>query len=208
MYLSHVHPNRKFKQLSVELHPAARDAYDWFESLPKLIHWPKIPSPLQKHIYLPSTLKGVLETRDKLIAKNKKITTNHFQIYSEIWLLRYWELAEIPEGTVLVYPDKNIQLKKETIEQEAWLSVLKFLFFSVNPSQLGIVRDISNQFMPENIIKALLGTTKLTDKHLMNWTGCSRRTLINHRANRSSPEIPKEINPIEFLSQSWEPTEE
>jgi len=171
--------------LAVDIHPAARLAYDWLAAYPKLVEWQCLPSPLTSAL-LNTPLFGVM-TYQTISGSRRKPT--EFLLYSPLWPARYWMSKQIPEGTLLIHEENSPDLSAQSfanIEKQAWLSVLQLLVFSVDASAIASLRGNLKQLLPPALSQELLGKVGISDSDLCSWTGLSRGTLVQQRSRQKA----------------------
>lgn len=195
--------------LIISLHPAARAAYAWLETYPRLIDWGTLPTPLIDAL-LVQPLQGVMRYETKTTAKGciRKNPTE-FQFYAPLWAARYWPGSMPPAGTLLIHDDASADRSNAEIEQAAWLSVLQLLVFSVDANAVATLRDNLQELMPEPLSRSLFGKKRVSYADLCRWTGLSRGTLTQQlkrlRPNSSAME-PADL--LAFLAKPWSPGSE
>ncbi len=197
--LSHSQPG-----LSITLHPAARAAYEWLETYPRLIDWSTLPSGLINAL-LEQPLHGVMRSDVQTTAtgRTRKVPAE-FQFYAPLWPARYWPDSQPPAGTLLIYEDSSNTLPQEEIEKVAWLSVLQLLVFSVDANSIATLRDGLHELLPKPLSLSLFGKKTVSDVDLCRWTGLSRGTLIQQRQRiRSETAVLKPADPLAMLVKPW-----
>lgn len=197
--LSHVQPG-----LSITLHPAARAAYEWLETYPRLIDWSTLPSGLINAL-LEQPLHGVMRSDVQTTAtgRTRKVPAE-FQFYAPLWPARYWPDSRPPAGTLLIYEDSSNPLPQEEIEKAAWLSVLQLLVFSVDTKLIATLRDDLQSLLPTTLSHSLFGKQKVSDADVRRWTGLSRGTLIQQRQRtRAETTVPTPADPLARLAKPW-----
>ena len=190
--------------LSITLHPAARAAYEWLETYPRLVNWSTLPSSLVNPL-LEQPLHGVMrsDTKTTVRGRIRKVPVE-FQFYAPLWPARYWPGSQAPSGTLLIYDDSSATRSFEEIEKVAWLSVLQLLVFSVDTNLIAALRDDLQELLPEPLSHSLFGKKKVSDADLCRWTGLSRGTLIQQRQRtRTGTPAPDPADPLARLAKPW-----
>lgn len=199
--LSHSQPG-----LNVTLHPAARAAYEWLETYPRLIDWSTLPSGLINAL-LEQPLHGVMRSDVQTTAtgRTRKVPAE-FQFYAPLWPARYWPDNRPPAGTLLIYEDSSATLSLEHIEKAAWLSVLQLLVFSVDTKLIATLRDDLQSLLPTSLSHTLFGKQRVSDADVCRWTRMSRGTLIQQRQRtRVNTTVPSPADPLARLAKPWKP---
>jgi len=195
--------------LTISLHPAARDAYDWLVTYPRLIDWSALPSPLIDALVV-QPLHGVMRYEMKTSSRGRVTQTpTEFQFYAPLWPARYWSNSQPPAGTLLIHDDASADSSIDEIEKAAWLSVLQLLLFSVDSNSIAKLRDNLQELLPEQLSRSLFGKKKVSDADLCRWTGLSRSALIQQRQRfRREATILESENPLARLAKPWSPGSE
>ncbi len=195
--------------LTINLHPAARAAYEWLETYPRLIDWNTLPSPLISAL-LAQPLQGVMRYDSNKTARGPlKKTPTEFLFYAPIWLARYWPDSQPPEGTLLIHNDASSGHSSERIEKMAWVSALQLLVFSVDSNSIATIRDSLQELLPTSLSLELFGKGKISDADLCHWSGLSRGTLIQQRQRqRADTPLQKQESTLVQLAQPWNPDSE
>lgn len=199
--ISHCQPG-----LSITLHPAARAAYEWLETYPRLIDWSALPSGLINAL-LEQPLHGVMrfDAQTTATGRTKKVPAE-FQFYAPLWPARYWPDSRPPAGTLLIYEDSSNTLPQEEIEKAAWLSVLQLLVFSVDAKLIATLRDDLQSLLPTSLSHSLFGKQRVSDADVRRWTGLSRGTLIQQRQRtRVETTVLDPADLLARLAKPWKP---
>ncbi|WP_344963857.1 hypothetical protein [Oceanisphaera sediminis] len=157
------------RNIHVELHPAARSAYEWCMQYPQWISWSDLPQPIITGLSK-EPLRGVMIKEDE--SDEGKKSKRHFQLYSPLWSTQLWPSSRPPHKTLLVSLTPK-EISDEEVETAAWLSVLSPLLLSVNSHQIAEIRDALAAYMPVKVHQKLLGAKMLSDPMLCRWLGCS-----------------------------------
>lgn len=182
----------------IQLHPAARDAFEWSQCFPRLIANHK--SPLGFSAALSRLdLHCVMQQKN---SNNKRSKNREFFFYSPIWATTFWLNGQPPSGTRLIYTTGNTTPTDEQIEFEAWGSALLPLFLSVQPTRIALLRDSLQAMMPTSVAQSLFDKSKISDTELCHWTGLSRAALIKQRTNHSASHREELVDLVGLLSAS------
>jgi hypothetical protein len=194
---------------TINLHPAARAAYEWLETYPRLIDWNTLPSPLISGL-LSQPLLGVMRYDTTQTARGTtKKTPTEFLFYAPIWLARYWPDSQPPEGSLLIHDDESSDHSNERIEKAAWVSALQLMVFSVDSNSIATIRDSLQKQLPTSVSLELFGKGKISDADLCHWSGLSRGTLIQQRQRqRADISLQKQESTLVQLAQPWNPDSE
>lgn len=194
--------------IHLELHPAARAAYEWCTHYPRWINWSNLPKPMATELSQ-EPLRGIM--LDSPAAPNDPKSTRTFQLFAPLWTIQLWSTAQPPDGTILI-DYRAIKMTDEQIEHAAWLSALSSLLGSVNPLQISEIRDSLAAHMPIHTHREILQTKTLNDPMLCRWTGLSRGTLLHQRRQKKSREqiekasLPNSIDDVlDALKKPWSP---
>ncbi|ABK48581.1 MULTISPECIES: hypothetical protein [unclassified Shewanella] len=194
------------KKHQVNLHPAARKAFDVMQSLPGLCNLHALPAIIRSEFA--SQTIYCLEYIDSKASSNKaKYYTRTFQFYSPIWAALFWENGRPPEGTLLVLETNTQgQLTPESVEKKAWLSLLQVLCLSINSKYVAAFIDDWRQGLPEQFSRELFGKDTLPDQLFCDLLSISRGTLVQQR-QRQFPKCPisDSVDILAELAMPWEP---
>lgn len=165
---------RKKKNLSVEIHPRAYDAYHFFHSQSFLFDKTNIGI-------------GALDTLQygqffSIIHQSEKMA----YLFSGFEILGFSiNQFDIKKHMIIVYED----LSDTEIEIIAWTGVLRILLSSVKESQLETFRKSFNESVPKSITKKLFSAKKLTQSQLAKCTPLSvsglKKQKITDNTDRS-----------------------
>ena len=192
--------------LTINLHPAARAAYEWLETYPRLLDWNSLPSPLISAL-LAQPLQGVMRYDSHKTARGTlRKNPTEFLFYAPIWLARYWPDSQPPAGTLLIHNDASSDHSSEHIEKAAWVSALQLLVFSVDSNSIATIRDSLQELLPTSLSLELFGKGRITDADLCRWTGLRRGTLIQQRQRLSTNHATQEqASSLAQLAKPWTP---
>lgn len=194
----------------VELHPAARAAYEWCTIYPRWVNASVLPEPLISELSR-ETLHAVILGEEEDDTSKKKKSPRTFQLFAPLWPVLIWPSHRPPNGTQLIsYLEHHITTSE--IEKAAWRSVISSLIQSVDPDRLSEIRDTLAAHMSEDLHQEFLGADKLTDRMLAAWTGRAHNTLMTQRKQRrrrdqkNRASIPSSTSDvITELSKLWSP---
>lgn len=172
------------RNIHVELHPAAKAAYEWCMQYPQLISWSDLPQPIIIGLSK-EPLRGVMTGKDK--SDDGKKSERHFKLYSPLWSIQLWPSSRPPDKTLLVSLTPK-EISDEEVETAAWLSALNPLLLSVNHHKVAEIRDALAAHMPVKVHQKLLGAKMLSDPMMCRWLGISRGTLVQQRQRKVARE--------------------
>ncbi|MFH7588014.1 hypothetical protein [Oceanimonas smirnovii] len=172
------------RNIQVELHPAARPAYEWCMQYPQWINWKELPQPLIAGLSK-EPLRGVMIKEDE--PDEGKKSERHFQLYSPLWSTQLWPSSRPPDKTLLVSLTPK-EISDEDVETAAWLSALSPLLLSINHHKVAEIRDALAAHMPVKVHQKLLGAKMLSDPMMCRWLGISRGTLVQQRQRKTTQE--------------------
>ncbi|MGR6504107.1 hypothetical protein [Shewanella sp. Koi 1] len=194
------------KKHQVNLHPAAKKAFDVIQSLPGLCNLHALPAIIRSEFA--SQTIYCLELKDSKASINKaNHHTRTFQFYSPIWAALFWENGRPPEGTLLVLEtNTQDQLTPESVEKKAWLSLLQLLSLSINSKYVSAFIDDWRQGLPEQFSRELFGKNTLPDQLFCDLLSILRGTLVQQR-QRQFPKCPTSdyVDILAELTKPWEP---
>ncbi|MBO1520695.1 hypothetical protein [Oceanisphaera pacifica] len=168
------------RNIHVELHPAARSAYEWCMQYPQRISWSDLPQPIITGLSK-EPLRGVMIKEEGTKKDNK--SARHFMLYSPLWSIQLWPSTRPPNGTLLVSLSPQ-EISDEEVETAAWLSALSPLLLSVDHHQTAEIRDALVAHMPVKVHQKLLRAKVLSDPMLCRWLNISRGTLVQQRQRK------------------------
>lgn len=190
----------------IELHPAAREAYEWTANFPRWVNFSALPETLIFELSR-QPLHGVMKREKDSSTTSNKIST--FQLYSPLWIPQLWVDERPPVGTLLIHCETT-EIKNHEIEKAAWVSTLSYLINAVDPSKTSEIRDTLVAHMPTNLHRELLKSKTLTDPMLCKWLGISRGTLVRQRKLKlalNAPTLAPPLDVITALNKEWSPDE-
>ncbi len=157
----------KKKNISLEIHPAAQDAFDFYLAIEKLFHIEK------------------LDTHAILFFEKSLILTAVEPVDSVLKIISGFEHCAF-DLTKSDFSNLNIIIHKPTISDEdlseiAWSCVIEKIFTSINQQKLGLFMDLVNEKTPEKIIKNLFLNKHLSELKLANLTIHSRACIAKQR---------------------------
>lgn len=185
------------KNTVIQLHPAARYAFEWSQLYP---HW------ISPHLF-PAELRNVLGRTDLRCViqsgnKKQRPKTREFLFYAPIWAATYWASGLPPIGSRLIYETGGTVPTDEQIELASWSSALQPLLLSVKPTKIALLRDSLRSIMPHYVCQRLFDKSKISDADICRWTGLSRGALIKQRANHSASHREELVDLVGLLSAS------
>lgn len=190
----------------IELHPAAREAYEWTVNFPRWVNFSALPENLILELSR-QPLHGVMKREENPSAPPKEIKT--FQFYSPLWVPQLWLDDHPPVGTLLIHCGTE-DIKTHEITKAAWVSTLSYLINAVDPSKISEIRGSFVAHMPVNVHKELLKSKTLSDSMLCKWLGISRGTLVHQRKQKrtiNTPTLAPPLDVITALNKEWFPDE-
>lgn len=167
---------RTKKNLSIELHHRASDAYDFFHSQSFLFDKTKMSSETLSSLQNGQFFSVVHQLDDTAL------------LFSGFEILGFSiNQFDMSEHNIIAHDDLN----DSEIEIAAWTGVIRTLLSSIQDSQLEIFRKSFNESAPESIIKKLFSAKKLTQNKLAKYTSLSVSGLKkqNNSANYELSEI-------------------
>lgn len=192
----------------IEIHPAARSAYEWTINFPHWMSFYNMPKPLLFELSR-QPLHGVAKRDPNIIRRKKSNFT--FQLYSPLWTTQLWPEQRLPVGTRLIHSDTD-EMTDAEIEKAAWVSTLSYLVNAIEPNRISEIRDTLSENMPAPLHYDLLKSKALTDPMLCGWTGLARGTLVYQRKQKKEREMqentkmPSTIGSvIDALKKPWNP---
>ena len=186
------------KNTDIQLHPAARFAYEWSQLYPRLISHGRAPNEPMT-ILSRTALHCVIQAGNE----DSRSKSRTFLFYSPIWAALCWPSGHPPVGSRLIYETSNAVPTEKQIEIEAWCSALQPLLLSVQTSQIALLRDSLQSMMPQSVSKLLFDKSKISDTDICHWTGLARGTLIQQRARLANTLNQEPFDPVSFLSANW-----
>lgn len=156
----------------IELHPAAREAYEWAVNFPRWVNFSALPETVILELSR-QPLHGVMKREENPSAPPKEIKT--FQFYSPLWVPQLWLDERPPVGTLLIHCATE-DIKTHEISKMAWVSNLSYLINAVDPSKISELRGSLVAHMPTDLHKVSLAWQILSKKrrrlhcgHFMSW---------------------------------------
>ncbi|MGU5545221.1 hypothetical protein ACV1CV_12665 [Aeromonas veronii] len=191
--------------LTFSIHPLAHGAYQWVLSYPRLISWQHLPSALIRQLGQ-QPLQGLMRYQASSKAGGK-MRPAEFQLFAPLWPAVYWDDPNPPDGTLLIHNDASHQPSDDEIETQAWASALTLLVTSTDSRELSSLRDLFQAQLPSHMARWFFDKTRISDRDLCQWTGCSRGTLVQQRQRVAINTQPNEpiSDPIELLNMDWSP---
>ncbi|MFT6925495.1 MAG: hypothetical protein ACJAZP_001075 [Psychromonas sp.] len=166
---------RKKKNLSIELHPRASDAYHFFHSQPFIFDKANLGIDALEAIQHGQIFSVIHPSTEKCF------------LFSGFEILGFSiSQFDIKQHIIIVHEN----LTDTEIEFTAWAGVIRTILSSIQESQLESFRKSFNESAPDFIIEKLFSSKKVTQKHLAECTSLSISGLKKQK-KADVPELPE-----------------
>lgn len=177
---------RNKKKLSIELHPCATEAYQFFHAQRFLFHKTELGS----HV-LDELQKGqffsVVQASSSLCYLFSGFEIHGFSIHE----------FDMKNHQIVIYDD----LTEEQIELLAWVGVLRTLFSSIQGGSIETLRQSINKQVPKPILNSIFSKKILTQNFIAKCTPYSTAGLKKQNKKRAAPSSEPDIKPLSIFEQ-------
>ncbi|MBC7001743.1 hypothetical protein BIZ37_04190 [Photobacterium sp. BZF1] len=169
-------PERDKKKLSINVHPAAKAAFDFFNGQAYLFDKTLFSIDALRTLNQYSTLHAVEQK------KSRVLVFSGFEFFG-------FDLSntDFRKCTIIVHRD----LTEEDIRFQAWVNVTRTLLSSLQPQHIESFRRHFNQSAPNEIVQFLIKRNKISQPQLAKWTSLSRSGLARQKSREASISKPQ-----------------
>lgn len=176
-------PDRDKKKLSISIHPAAKPAFEFFNSQAFLF---------DKTLFTIDTLRTLNQysTLHALeLERGKVLLFSGFEYFG-------FDLSNTGFDKCIIIAHRD--LTDADIQLRAWVNITRTLLSSLQPQQIEFFRRHFNQSAPNELVRILSNRNKISQPQLAKWTSLSRSGLARQKSresdtNNCEPQSPSSI---------------